>query len=119
VVLGLVTTKFGQLETKDDLKRRIAEAAQYAPLDQLACQPAVRLQQHRARQQHRRGRPARQAGAGDRNRARSLGRVADQARRLAQELVVNDKVVALAGFGLTPLRWPPRRSPRRARRRWW
>ena len=29
--------------------------------------------------------------------------VADQARRLAQELVVNDKVVALAGFGLTPL----------------
>jgi branched-chain amino acid transport system substrate-binding protein len=31
------------------------------------------------------------------------GGVADQTRRLAQELVVNDKVVALAGFGLTPL----------------
>jgi len=31
------------------------------------------------------------------------GGVADQARRLAQELVVNDKVVALAGFGLTPI----------------
>lgn len=29
--------------------------------------------------------------------------VADSTRRLAQELVVNDKVVALAGFGLTPL----------------
>ena len=29
--------------------------------------------------------------------------VADNTRRLAQELVVNDKVVALAGFGLTPL----------------
>ena len=29
--------------------------------------------------------------------------VADTTRRLAQELVVNDKVVALAGFGLTPL----------------
>ena len=35
VVLGLVTTKFGQLESKDELKRRIDEAAQYAPLDQL------------------------------------------------------------------------------------
>ncbi len=39
VVLGLVTTKFGQLESKDDLKRRIAEAAQYAPLHQLALSP--------------------------------------------------------------------------------
>jgi 5-methyltetrahydropteroyltriglutamate--homocysteine methyltransferase len=39
VVLGLVTTKFGQLETKDDLKRRIDEAAQYAPMDQLCLSP--------------------------------------------------------------------------------
>lgn len=39
VVLGLVTTKFGQLETKDSLKRRIEQAAQYAPLDQLALSP--------------------------------------------------------------------------------
>ena len=39
VVLGLVTTKFGQLEKKDDLKRRIDEAAKYAPLDQLALSP--------------------------------------------------------------------------------
>ena len=39
VVLGLVTTKFGQLETKDALKRRIEEAAQYAPLEQLALSP--------------------------------------------------------------------------------
>ena len=31
------------------------------------------------------------------------GGVADATRRLAQELVVNDKVVVLAGFGLTPL----------------
>ena len=30
------------------------------------------------------------------------GGVPDQTRRLAQELVVNDKVVALAGFGITP-----------------
>jgi 5-methyltetrahydropteroyltriglutamate--homocysteine methyltransferase len=39
VVLGLVTTKFGQLENKDDLKRRIDEAAKYAPLDQLCLSP--------------------------------------------------------------------------------
>jgi 5-methyltetrahydropteroyltriglutamate--homocysteine methyltransferase len=39
VVLGLVTTKFGTLEDKDDLKRRIEAAAHYAPLDQLALSP--------------------------------------------------------------------------------
>ncbi|VCU68204.1 5-methyltetrahydropteroyltriglutamate--homocysteine methyltransferase [Pigmentiphaga humi] len=38
-VLGLVSTKFGELETKDDLKRRIDEAARYAPLEQLALSP--------------------------------------------------------------------------------
>ena len=39
VVLGLVTTKSGALETKDTLKRRIEEAARYAPLDQLCLSP--------------------------------------------------------------------------------
>jgi len=39
VVLGLVTTKFGQMESKDDLKRRIDEASKYAPLDQLCLSP--------------------------------------------------------------------------------
>ena len=39
VVLGLVTTKFGEMESKDDLKRRIDEAAKYAPLDQLCISP--------------------------------------------------------------------------------
>jgi 5-methyltetrahydropteroyltriglutamate--homocysteine methyltransferase len=39
VVLGLVTTKRGALESKDDLKRRIDEAAQYVPLDQLCLSP--------------------------------------------------------------------------------
>ena len=39
VVLGLVSTKLGELETKDDIKRRIDEAAQYAPLEQLALSP--------------------------------------------------------------------------------
>jgi 5-methyltetrahydropteroyltriglutamate--homocysteine methyltransferase len=35
VVLGIVTTKSGNLETKDALKRRIAEAAQFTDLDRL------------------------------------------------------------------------------------
>jgi methionine synthase II (cobalamin-independent) len=39
VVLGLVTTKVGQMESKDDLKRRIDEAARYVPLEQLALSP--------------------------------------------------------------------------------
>ena len=34
-MLGIVTTKSGALESKDELKRRINEAAKYAPLDQL------------------------------------------------------------------------------------
>jgi 5-methyltetrahydropteroyltriglutamate--homocysteine methyltransferase len=38
-VLGLVTTKVGELEDRDALKRRIEEAARYAPLDQLALSP--------------------------------------------------------------------------------
>jgi 5-methyltetrahydropteroyltriglutamate--homocysteine methyltransferase len=39
VVLGLVTTKTGQLETKDALKRRIDEAAKYVDADQLCLSP--------------------------------------------------------------------------------
>ncbi|MBM7804905.1 5-methyltetrahydropteroyltriglutamate--homocysteine methyltransferase [Geodermatophilus bullaregiensis] len=39
VVLGLVTTKRPELESKDDLKRRIDEAARYVPLEQLALSP--------------------------------------------------------------------------------
>lgn len=38
-VLGLVTTKFGALESKDALKRRIDEATKHAPLEQLALSP--------------------------------------------------------------------------------
>ncbi|MFL6796008.1 MAG: 5-methyltetrahydropteroyltriglutamate--homocysteine S-methyltransferase [Xanthobacteraceae bacterium] len=38
-VLGLLTTKDRKLEDKDELKRRIDEAAKYAPLEQLALSP--------------------------------------------------------------------------------
>jgi 5-methyltetrahydropteroyltriglutamate--homocysteine methyltransferase len=39
VVLGLVTTKAGDLENPDSLKRRIDEAARHIPLDQLCLSP--------------------------------------------------------------------------------
>jgi 5-methyltetrahydropteroyltriglutamate--homocysteine methyltransferase len=39
VVLGLVTSKRGELESRDDLKRRIEEASRYLSLDQLCLSP--------------------------------------------------------------------------------
>ncbi|MDP2355201.1 MAG: 5-methyltetrahydropteroyltriglutamate--homocysteine S-methyltransferase [Beijerinckiaceae bacterium] len=39
VVLGLVSTKSPQLESKDDLKRRIEMATQFVPLENLAISP--------------------------------------------------------------------------------
>jgi 5-methyltetrahydropteroyltriglutamate--homocysteine methyltransferase len=39
VVLGLVTTKSGALESKDDIKRRIDQAAKFVALDQLCLSP--------------------------------------------------------------------------------
>ena len=39
VVLGLVTSKTGQLESRDTIKRRIEEAAKFTALDQLALSP--------------------------------------------------------------------------------
>lgn len=39
VVLGLVTTKLGELESRDDILRRIEEAARFMPVDQMALSP--------------------------------------------------------------------------------
>ena len=39
VVLGLVTSKTGALEKKEDLKRRIGEAAKFTDLDRLCLSP--------------------------------------------------------------------------------
>jgi len=39
IVLGLVTTKSGDMESADDLKRRIDQASRYIPLEQLALSP--------------------------------------------------------------------------------
>lgn len=39
VVLGLITSKFPELETADEVKARIDRAASYVPLDQLRLSP--------------------------------------------------------------------------------
>jgi 5-methyltetrahydropteroyltriglutamate--homocysteine methyltransferase len=39
VVLGLVTTKSGTLESKDEIKRRIDQAARFVPIEQLSLSP--------------------------------------------------------------------------------
>ena len=39
VVLGLVTTKRSELESKDELKRRVEEASKHVPLEQLCLSP--------------------------------------------------------------------------------
>jgi len=39
IVLGLITTKTGEMETADEVRRRIEEAARYVPLEQLALSP--------------------------------------------------------------------------------
>jgi 5-methyltetrahydropteroyltriglutamate--homocysteine methyltransferase len=39
VVVGLVTSKSGTLENKDDIKRRLEEASRYAPIEQLCLSP--------------------------------------------------------------------------------
>ncbi len=39
VVVGVITSKFGELEKKDDIKRRLEEAAKFADINQLAVSP--------------------------------------------------------------------------------
>jgi 5-methyltetrahydropteroyltriglutamate--homocysteine methyltransferase len=39
VVVGVITSKSGALESKDDIKRRLEEASKFVSLDQLALSP--------------------------------------------------------------------------------
>ena len=43
VVLGLISSKFPELENKDDLQRRIEAAAKYVPLENLCLSPQCRF----------------------------------------------------------------------------
>lgn len=46
VVLGVITSKFGALEPKDQIKRRIDEAAKFMPLDQICLSPQCGFASH-------------------------------------------------------------------------
>ena len=76
VVLGLVTSKSGTLEKKDDIKRRIEEAAKFVAARSALPVAAVRLRFDRGGQRARRGRAMGEASHDRRTRRRGLGQVA-------------------------------------------
>ena len=46
IVLGIVTSKFGELEDTDDLRRRIDEASEFMPVDQMCLSPQCGFASH-------------------------------------------------------------------------
>jgi 5-methyltetrahydropteroyltriglutamate--homocysteine methyltransferase len=46
IVLGVITSKFGELEPKDRIKRRIEEASKYMPLEQMCLSPQCGFASH-------------------------------------------------------------------------
>ena len=83
VVLGLVTTKTGQLESKDTIKRRIDEAAKFVPLDQLGAVAAMRLRLDRGGQRAHRGRAMGETADDRRGGRRGVGALSRTAASLA------------------------------------
>ena len=81
VVLGLVTTKRGELESKDELKRRIEEASTYAPLEQLCLSPQCGFSSTVEGNELTRGRAVGEAAPDRRGRAGSLGLTAEHRPR--------------------------------------
>ena len=75
VVLGLVTTKTGRLETKDEIKRRIDEAAKYRSARSALPVAAMRLCLDRGGQRLGGGRAMGEAAHDRRGRRGSLGQV--------------------------------------------
>ena len=73
VVLGLVSTKLPEMETADQLLRRIEEASKYVPVDQLALSPQCGFASVMRGQPPDRRRAVAQAGIGCRDRAQGVG----------------------------------------------
>ena len=80
VVVGVITSKSGQLEKKDDIKRRLEEAAKFAPLENSRI-AAMRLCLDRRGQYPHRRRAVGQAEARGRCRERGVGEVERRARQ--------------------------------------
>ncbi len=82
VVLGLVTTKSGKLESKDELKRRIDAGGEICAARSALPVAAMRLRLHRRGQPAHHRRAICQARADRRDRARGLGdRMSERLRR--------------------------------------
>ena len=94
VVLGLVTTKSPVLESKDDLKRRIDEAAKFVDLDQLCLSPQCGFSSTVEGNKLTPGRRDGQAAARRRDRRGGLGLTDRSAAGPSEESV---------GFGLMQL----------------
>ena len=75
VVVGVITSKFGELEKKDDIKRRLEEAAQVRAARPARGLAAMRLRLDRGRQHAVRGGAVGQAAARGRSRRGGLGEV--------------------------------------------
>ena len=73
VVLGLVTTKTGALERKDDLERRVEEASRFIDVDQLCLSPQCGFASGRRGQQADLGRPDGEAAPRRRDGGGDLG----------------------------------------------
>ena len=79
VVLGLITSKSGTLENKDDVKKRIDEATKYVALDQLACRRNAASPRPRRATSSPRRRSGRSSARSSRSPTRS-GRASGSAR---------------------------------------
>ena len=79
VVLGLVTSKSGRLESKDELKRRIEQAAKFVAARSALPVAAMRLRLDRGRQYPGRGRAMGEAQHDRRTRGGSLGMTRNEA----------------------------------------
>ena len=75
VVVGVITSKIGELEKKDDIKRRLEEAAQIRAAGAARAVAAMRLCLDRGGQHPHRGRAVGQAEARGRCRQRGVGEV--------------------------------------------
>ena len=94
VVLGLVTTKTGKLESKDELKRRIDEAAKFVRSRSALPVAAMRLRLDRGGQHADRGRAMGEAAADRRGGRRGVGAV----RRAAAMHRASDTTAVIAGL---------------------
>ena len=73
IVLGLVSSKTPVLESQDDLRRRIDDAAQHIDMSQLAISPQCGFASDRRRQSGERNRSSEKAAALRRDRAQGVG----------------------------------------------